>query len=71
VFGEALQALIPNGRIVMAALPALVGFLPMVGGAMFSAPMVNEVGDRMRMAYRAGVALSFIEYEPIEVTDLL
>ena len=44
---EALQALIPNGRVVIAALPALVGLLPMVGGAMLSAPMVNEVGDRL------------------------
>jgi len=44
---EALQALIPNGRIVIAALPALVGLLPMIGGAMFSAPMVDEVGDRL------------------------
>jgi integral membrane protein (TIGR00529 family) len=42
-----LQALIPNGRIVIAALPALVGLLPMVGGAMFSAPMVDKVGDRL------------------------
>ena len=44
---ESLQALIPNGRVVIAALPALVGLLPMVGGAMLSAPMVNEVGDRL------------------------
>ena len=44
---EALQALIPNGRIVIAALPVLVGFLPMVGGAMFTAPMVDEIGDRL------------------------
>jgi hypothetical protein len=44
---EALQALVPNGRLVIAALPALVGLLPMVGGAMFSAPMVDEVGDRL------------------------
>ncbi|MFL7791928.1 MAG: DUF401 family protein [Anaerolineae bacterium] len=44
---ESLQTLIPNGRIVIAALPALVGLLPMVGGAMFSAPMVDEVGDRL------------------------
>jgi len=43
---EALQALIP-GPVVIAALPALVGLLPMVGGAMFSAPMVEEVGDRL------------------------
>ena len=44
---EALQALIPDGRIVIATLPALVGLLPMMGGAMFSAPMVDEVGDRL------------------------
>jgi len=44
---KSLQALIPNGRIVIATLPALVGLLPMIGGAMFSAPMVDEVGNRM------------------------
>ena len=44
---KAFQALIPNGRIVIASLPALVGLLPMVGGAMFSAPMVDEVGDQL------------------------
>ncbi|MBU0703304.1 MAG: DUF401 family protein [Chloroflexi bacterium] len=44
---ESLQELIPNGRIVIAALPALVGLLPMIGGAMFSAPLVDEVGDRL------------------------
>ncbi len=41
---DALQALIPSQRIVIAALPALIGLLPMVGGAMFSAPMVEEIG---------------------------
>ncbi len=46
---EALQRLIPSGRLVIAALPALIGLLPMVGGAMFSAPMVNEVGDRFNV----------------------
>jgi len=45
---DALQALIPNGRIVIAALPALIGLLPMVGGAMFSAPMVDEVGEHLK-----------------------
>jgi hypothetical protein len=44
---NALQVLIPSGRLVMAGLPALVGLLPMVGGAMFSAPMVDEVGDQI------------------------
>ncbi len=44
---ESLEVLIPSGRFVIAALPSLVGLLPMVGGAMFSAPMVDEVGDRL------------------------
>jgi len=44
---ESLQALVSNGRIVVAALPALIGLLPMIGGAMFSAPLVDEVGDRL------------------------
>ncbi|MGD2103802.1 MAG: DUF401 family protein [Anaerolineae bacterium] len=56
---EALQGLIPSGRLVIAALPALVGLLPMVGGAMFSAPMVNEVGDRLDVQ---GERKTFINY---------
>lgn len=56
---ESLQALIPNGRIVIAALPALVGLLPMVGGAMFSAPMVDEVGDQMGVS---GERKTFVNY---------
>jgi integral membrane protein (TIGR00529 family) len=44
---ESLQTLNPDGQIVIASLPALIGLLPMVGGAMFSAPMVEEVGNRL------------------------
>ncbi len=44
---EAIQDLVPNGRVVIASLPTLVGLLPMVGGAMFSAPMVDEVGKQL------------------------
>jgi integral membrane protein (TIGR00529 family) len=56
---EALQELISNGRIVIAALPALIGFLPMVGGAMFSAPMVDEVGNRLGAS---GERKTFVNY---------
>lgn len=56
---EALQALIPRGRVVIAALPALVGLLPMVGGAMFSAPMVDAVGDRLSAG---GAHRTFVNY---------
>lgn len=44
---KAFQGIIPNGRIVITSLPALVGLLPMVGGAVFSAPMVDEVGNQL------------------------
>jgi len=44
---ESLRELIPSGRTVMAVLPAMIGLLPMIGGAMLSAPMVEEVGRRM------------------------
>ena len=47
---RALQELIPNGRIVIAALPALVGLLPVIGGAMLSAPLVDEVGDQLKVS---------------------
>lgn len=56
---KGLQALIPNGRIVIAALPALVGLLPMVGGAMFSAPLVDAVGERLGVD---GTRKTFVNY---------
>ncbi len=43
----ALQALVPDDRLTMALMPLLIGLMPMMGGAMFSAPMVEEVGERL------------------------
>lgn len=39
---SSLSAAIPDRRFVMAAMPAMIGMLPSPGGAVFSAPMVNE-----------------------------
>ncbi len=39
----ALQSLFKDARIALAGMPALIGFLPMPGGALLSAPMVEEV----------------------------
>jgi integral membrane protein (TIGR00529 family) len=44
---HALEHLVPDARLVFAIVPAVIGLLPMVGGAMFSAPMVGRVGDRL------------------------
>ncbi|OGR28253.1 MAG: hypothetical protein A2X79_06915 [Desulfuromonadaceae bacterium GWB2_53_15] len=39
---SSLSAAMPDRRVVMAAMPAMIGMLPSPGGAVFSAPMVNE-----------------------------
>ena len=45
-----LQALVPDNRITLALMPLTIGLMPMLGGAMFSAPMVNEVGEPMALS---------------------
>lgn len=47
---SSLQALVPDSRVTLALMPLIVGMLPMLGGAMFSAPMVNEVGTRLNLS---------------------
>ncbi len=39
---SSLSAALTDRRLVMAAMPAMIGMLPSPGGAVFSAPMVNE-----------------------------
>ena len=43
---KALENLVRNTKVVLMLLPAVIGFLPMPGGALLSAPMVEEVGAR-------------------------
>jgi hypothetical protein len=44
---DSLQELVKDYRLILAFIPALLGLIPMPAGAMFSAPMVKEVGDRV------------------------
>ena len=44
-----LERLFRDPRWVLAAVPAFIGLLPMPGGAMLSAPMVGEMGDRHQL----------------------
>jgi uncharacterized protein len=55
----ALQVLVPDGRLTLAMMPLMIGMMPMLGGAMFSAPMVNEVGARL---YVTAERKTFINY---------
>ncbi|MGC9320688.1 MAG: DUF401 family protein [Kosmotogaceae bacterium] len=42
-FVRAVERLFPEPRVSIALMPAIIGLLPMPGGAMFSAPMVKDL----------------------------
>jgi hypothetical protein len=42
--GESLEHLFQNIKVILTIIPAMVGLLPLPGGAMMSAPMVEEIG---------------------------
>ena len=44
---DSLQKLVKDYRLILAFIPSFLGLLPMPAGAMFSAPMVDEIGGRM------------------------
>ncbi len=44
---ESLRGFVTNRKLAAAILPSIVGFLPMPGGALFSAPMVKAATDDM------------------------
>lgn len=44
---DALGGRIKNPRLALAFFPALIGLLPMPGGAVFSAPMVRTMAERL------------------------
>ncbi len=52
------RQLLRRPTFAMAALPALIGLLPMPGGALFSAPMVRSASDNLT----GGAELSAINY---------
>jgi hypothetical protein len=47
---RALSDLFVDRRWLLALLPMLIGLLPMVGGAMFSAPMVQQAGQGLNVS---------------------
>ena len=56
---EGFKGLIRWPKVNMVIFPALIGLLPMPGGAIFSAPMVKNLGDDYRLS---GSQLSYINY---------
>ncbi len=56
---RSLKGMVGDSRVVMAVLPALVGLLPSAGGAVFSAPMVDEVSRETSLSAEKK---SFVNY---------
>ena len=55
---ERVGDVVGSGRRRLATLPALVGMLPMPGGAIFSAPMVHAASDEMDLSPARKVAIN-------------
>ena len=53
------KGLVKHTGINLVIFPALIGLLPMPGGAVFSAPMVKNIGDSKSLT---GAQLSYINY---------
>lgn len=56
---SAVSGFVGNRRVVIVSMPVLIGMLPSLGGAYFSAPMVKEATSGLRMS---GEEKAFINY---------
>ncbi len=56
---DALKEWLPNEKMLLGGLPALVGLLPMPGGALFSAPLVKSVDRENRFKPPHIVAINY------------
>ena len=44
-----LRGAVPDRRLVIASIPAIFGLMPMPGGALVSAPMIDDEGDELNV----------------------
>jgi integral membrane protein (TIGR00529 family) len=56
---DRFQGLVRHAGLNLVVFPALIGLLPMPGGAIFSAPMVKNLGRRRQLS---GAQLSYVNY---------
>lgn len=56
---SALENWFRSDRVSIAFMPAILGLLPSLGGAIFSAPMVNSLGDRLKISAEQKSVINF------------
>ena len=55
----ALHRWFKSERVTLALMPAFLGLLPSLGGARFSAPMVDQVGDKVQIDAESKSVINF------------
>lgn len=58
-FTQAAGNLFQDNRIVLGFMPAFLGFLPSLGGAIFSAPMVEEAAQSFQLSPERKTAINY------------
>jgi integral membrane protein (TIGR00529 family) len=56
---ESVRRLFVDNRFTIGALPAMIGLLPMPGGALFSAPMIENLADEAEMSPEGRTYLNY------------
>ena len=56
---KALRRIFSSVKVLLAAMPAFLGLLPSVGGARFSAPIVEELSDDLHLTAGHKAAINF------------
>ena len=56
---SALRKIFRDARVTVALIPAIIGLVPVMGGAMLSAPLVSEASDELELSPERRTFLNF------------
>jgi integral membrane protein (TIGR00529 family) len=63
---DSFRSLVRDKRIVMASMPAIIGLLPSMGGALFSAPLVEEASKGTKISPEKKAFINYVFRHPWE-----
>ena len=63
---DSFRGMVMDRRILMASMPALIGLLPSMGGALFSAPMVEEASKGIKITPEKKAFINYLFRHPWE-----
>jgi integral membrane protein (TIGR00529 family) len=63
---DSFRGMVMDRRILMASMPALIGLLPSMGGALFSAPMVDEASKQIDISQEKKAFVNYMFRHPWE-----